>query len=243
MTSSASNEFNLSVLPASHLYVCPQRRTAKNLAFSEIVDEALLTGKSPFNAVKLPKATKGSKPLWPQENLVRILTGDVKPEWLQGLGRINSDGKFSKEYKDVFCSSIEEYRKKDIDLTHDLNQPPEILALALDLKEEDLAKMKTHGAWMIEVHPGSLIAIPTRRKNEWNPEFIEGGLTKSGQREWVTPNRLLNDPKNIKIYKIDPKGETIEWKFFQKKLMPIDQWNRAIKNYVEKISMKALIEG
>lgn len=162
--------------------------------------------------------------LFPKKSLTRLLTGDVKPEWITGLGRMESDKVTPAQgYKDVFVSNLEEYERKGIKFDPRKKNDPVDMAEKLDLKGGDLDKIKNQGAWLIEIHPSSKLAVPTERKSEWNPEYIEGGYTKSEQREWVTPNVGLDEEARagrVKIFKIDNKGQTVEWKFFQGKLLP-----------------------
>lgn len=173
--------------------------------------------------LKPPPVIEKPQP-FPKESLTRMLTGDVKPEWLVGLGRMKKDQVTPEEgYKDCFVSSLGEYQRKGINFeATELNNPVD-MAEKLDLKPSDTDKIRQHGAWLIEIHPSFKLAIPTERKNEWNPEYVEGGYTGSGQQEWVTPNVGLDSEARagrIKIYKLNPDGKTIEWKFFQGKLYP-----------------------
>lgn len=190
--------------------------------------------------IRLPE----KKQPYPKKSLTRMLTGDVPPQFLVGLGRMQADKVTPFEgYKDVFVSSLEEYEKKGIFFDpHSENNAKE-MAKKLDLLDTDVKKIEQSGAWLIQIHPGSKLAIPTERKNEWNPGFIEGGYTGSDQQEWVTPNLGLDSEVragNIRIYKMDSNGKTQEWKFFQEKLMPLDEWKKTIESHVAKVSNRAL---
>lgn len=191
------------------------------------------------------KGIRQEKQPFPKTSLTRMLTGDVKPEWLVGLGRMQSNKITPAEgYKDVFVSSLEEYEKKGIHFDFDSKNDPVVMAEKLDLKKTDLKLIQNQGAWLLLIHPGSKLAIPTERKSEWNPEYVEGGYTGSDQQEWVTPNLGLDyavRTGEIKIFKMDTEGNTVEWKFFQGKLMPVDEREKAIKEYVASVAKKSMI--
>lgn len=179
---------------------------------------------------------------FPKSSLTRMLTGDVKPEWLVGLGRMQADKVTPADgYKDVFVSSLEEYERKGIHFDRNIANDPANMAEKLDLKGADLEKIQNHGAWLLQIHPGSNLAIPTKRESEWNPGYVEGGYTGSNQQEWVTPNIGLDENARaglVKIYKMDTQGKTVEWKFFKGKLMPVDEWQKAIQKHVDTIAQR-----
>jgi hypothetical protein len=200
----------------------------------------------PANVDNLVSSTrnKGEKQAFPKSSLTRMLSGDVKPEWIVGLGRMESDKSTpASGYKDVFVSSLEEYQKKGINFDPTEANDPGNMAEKLDLKDDDLQKIKQQGAWLILLNPGTKLAIPSQRKNEWNPGYVEGGYTGSNQQEWVTPNVALDGAMRAgqaKIFKMDSEGVTTEWKFFQGKLLPKDEWKKAIDNHVTKVSQTNL---
>lgn len=201
------------------------------IPIAQAIQEAMKKEKTVFGKAKLvananltpPSSVTKVQP-FPKKSLTRLITGDVKPEWLVGLGRMKEDKRTPQEgYKDVFVSSLEEYERKGIHFDPEQANDPVEMATKLDIKGTDFDKVKTHGAWLIEIHPSSKLAVPTERLNEWNPGYIEGGFTRSEQQEWVTPNVPLDQEiraGNIKIFKIDNNGGTVEWKFFQGKLWP-----------------------
>ena len=210
---------------------------------------SLVQEKGPFAKAKIatkenlqaPASEKDPKP-FPKSSLTRLLTGDVKAEWLVGLGKMKADKVTPAEgYKDVFASSMEAYQKKGIQFDPKKSNDPVEMAKKLDLKGDDLKKIEQNGAWLVEIHPGSKLAIPTERKSAWNPEYIEGGYTKSEQQEWVTPNVGLEKEMlagNVRIYKMDTAGNTVEWKFFKGKLMPHEEWRKAIQTHASEVSKK-----
>ncbi len=221
----------------------------------EATEQSMQRGTAPFATAKtnsrenilIPDSIKDAK-VFPKKSLTRLLTGDVKPEWIVGLGKMEKDNVTpAAGYKDVFVSNLEEYERKGINFDPKKNNNPVEMASKLDLKGDDLKKVETQGAWLIEIHPSSKLATPTSRKSEWNPEYVEGGYTKSEQREWVTPNVGLDaevKAGRARIYKMDSKGNTVEWKFFQGKLLPNPpfvkgekavegSWRHAIEQHVE----------
>lgn len=177
---------------------------------------------------------------FPKSSLTRMISGDVRPEWLTGLGRMQADKVTpAAGYKDVFVSSIEEYEKKGIHFDPVGSNDAGTMAEKLDLKGDDLAKIQSEGAWLIQIHPGSKLAVPTERKNEWNPGYVEGGYTGSNQQEWVTPNVGLDQAVRsgqAKIFKIDNEGNTVQWKFFKGDLLPQDKWEKAIQDHVSSVA-------
>jgi hypothetical protein len=222
--------------------------------------ESLLSGATAFAKAKSPSITNLQPPkdilepkAVPKKWLTRLLTGNVKPEWIVGLGKMKADKITPEEgYKDCFVSSLEEYEKKGIHFdSHKINDPAE-MAKRLDLLPSDIELIKKDGVWLILIYPGFKVAIPTDRKSEWNKEYVEGGYTQSGQQEWVIPN-IATDyesrAKNIKIFKISPKGETVEWKFFMGTLYPDipddiggapvkGSYNHAIDAYIKTLPKK-----
>lgn len=147
-------------------------------------------------------------------------------------------------YKDVFVSSVQELEKVGVFLrlpnehkSKTYNKAVKI-ALKLDLKDEDLLKVKAHGIWLMTIHPGSKLAIPTKRKSEHNPHYLEGGVTASGQREWVTPNVVLEQEVLagiIHIYKVSTNDETEEWKFWRGRLVTATERLSQIEKHVKKV--------
>lgn len=184
---------------------------------------------------------------FPKKSLTRMVSGEVKPEWLVGLGRMEKDGITPMQgYKDVFVSSLEEYEKAGIQFDPDdleaLNNPQE-MAEKLDLKDDDLTKIQENGAWIILIHPGSKLAIPTERQSELNPKYTEGGYTHSDQQEWVTPNIGLDEAVRsgqVRIFKVDLEGKKVEWKFFKGQLLPKDEFHKAINEHVRSVSLRSL---
>lgn len=208
-------------------------------------------------ALHAPKEIAESSP-FPQSPLVRVLTGDVPAEFLEGLGRWKNRENIPKELlpklpkhrarkamgKDVFVTAMDEIAKKTgkkFD-PKEKNDPIE-LSKALDLGDAEVEKVKGHGLWLFQIHPGSKLAIPTGRLDDaGNKYYKEGGFTASGMQEWVTVNVRLEDEArrgNIKIYKINSEGTATEWRFFQGKLYPIDELERAIESAIQKPLDKA----
>lgn len=213
------------------------------------IEKTLAAGTKSFGSAKPvdakhlnPKEISREKKAFPSSSLVRFLTGDVLPEWIQGLGRMKQ-GKHGRltpaqGYTDTFVTCLDEIKRMGGDFDPKGSNNPMDLAEKLDLKSDDVDKIKGHGAWMILIHPGSLIAIPTKRKSEWNPEYVEGGYTKSGMQEWVTKNVPIEKEAcagNVQIFKMQPNGETEEWKFFKGKLMPISEREAVIDAYVKSV--------
>ena len=228
--------------------------TEKFKSIREATEQSMQRGTAPFGQARtnseeniiVPESVKEAK-VFPKKSLTRLLTGDVKPEWIVGLGRMEKDNVTPLQgYKDVFVSNLEEYERKGIHFDPNKNNNPALMASKLDLKGDDLKKVETEGAWLIEIHPGSKLAVPSDRKSDWNPEYVEGGYTGSEQREWVTPNIGLDAEARagrVKIFKMDQDGKTVEWKFFKGKLLP-DQplvdgkaiegsWRHAIDHHVQ----------
>lgn len=223
----------------------PSRTNPMTPFLKKAAEKALEDGNTRFDKAKLPIFSslspelreKVTHPL-PKTDLTRVLTGDVPPHFIQGLGRMQVDPDDPTKlipadgYKDVFVSSMGEYEKVGIFLqlptskeNITLNDPVDI-AEKLDLKDEDIAKVRRNGIWLIILHPGLKLAIPTQRKSEWNPYYVEGGATASGQREWVTPNIPIEKEAragNIHIYKISPDRQTEEWKFWNGRLISASQ--------------------
>lgn len=218
------------------------------------VGESSFAPAKPANFENLQGIRRKKQP-FPKKSLTRMITGDIPPERFVGLGRMKEDKVTPAEgYKDVFVSSLEEYEKKGIDFSSDSKNDPANMAEKLDLKGDDLAKIKNQGAWLILIEPGSKLAIPTERKSEWNPGYVEGGYTGSEQQEWVTPNIGLDSAvraREARIFKMGVDGKTVEWKFFQGKLMPQDEWRKevdghvslAVKRYNEEQEKKAQEKG
>lgn len=180
-------------------------------------------------------------PAFPDTPLVRILTGDIKPEWIMGLGKMTLSESGRKEYadgyKDTFVSCVSEYQKMGIDISPgELNSTVfdfEKASRVLDLSPLDVAKIKDNGIWIIYINPGCRIATPTECQSEWNPHYEEGGKTKSGMREWVTPNVAIEEEaraRNIQIFKVDKNGHSKEWRYssISHRLVPRDQWEKEI---------------
>ena len=226
----------------------------------DATEQSMQRGTAPFASAKtntkeniiVPESVKEAK-VFPKKSLTRLLTGGVLPEWIVGLGMIEKDNITPKAgYKDVFVSNLEEYERKGIYFDKDKKNNPTEMASKLDLKGTDLNKVIQHGAWLIQIHPSSKLAIPTERKSDYNPEYVEGGYTGSEQREWVTPNIGLDKEikaGRAKIFKMDTEGKTVEWKFFQGKLYPnpqvakkdaavVGSWRHAIEQHVEKLNNK-----
>jgi len=225
----------------------------------EATEQSMQRGTAPFGQAKTntreniitPDSVKDAK-VFPKKSLTRLLTGDVKPEWIVGLGRMQKDKITPEEgYKDVFVSNLEEYERKGIHFDPKKSNNPVNMASKLDLKGDDLKKVEDNGAWLIEIHPSSKLATPSSRKSEWNPEYVEGGYTGSEQREWVTPNVGLDAEARAgraRIFKMDKEGKTLEWKFFQGKLLPDESlvngravegsWRHAIDSHVQSQAKK-----
>lgn len=224
----------------------------------EATEQSMQRGTAPFATAKtnskeniiVPESVKEAK-VFPKKSLTRLLTGDVEPSWIVGLGRMEKDNVTPMQgYKDVFVSNLEEYERKGIRFNPKRKNNPTEMASKLDLKGEDLKKVEEKGAWLIQIHPSSKLAVPSARKNEWNPEYVEGGYTGSEQREWVTPNVGLDTEARagrVKIFKMDTNGKTVEWKFFQGKLLPNPplakgakavegSWRHAIEQHVQMLS-------
>jgi len=200
-------------------------KSIKDTTAASMLAEKTLFAKAKPASIENLEAPKGVKPQpFPKKSLTRLLTGDVKPEWIVGLGKMKEDKVTPADgYKDCFVSSLEEYEKKGINFDSEQANDPVQMASKLDLMDSDVQKVKDHGAWLIEIHPSSKLAIPSDRKNEWNPGYVEGGYTGSGQQEWVTPNIGLDEEARagmVKIFKMSPDGKTTEWKFFQGKMYP-----------------------
>lgn len=228
------------------------RRITKHL------ESRLEKGKTRLGTSKPLRTSSLSPPVgvepkpFPEAWLVRILTGDVKSEWIKGTGKMKeSKGGPNPEspprlspaegYGTVFVSDTKKYKERGLDLTPPKDEETEKtvdinnVIEALDLKDSDAEKVRQHGAWVMLIHPGIPLAIPTQRQSEWNPKYKEGGYTASGQQEWVALNIPVAKEAlagNIRIFKIDPKdGKMNEWKVFvgDKKLYPIDVYEEKVK--------------
>lgn len=229
-------------------------KSIQNATIESMAEDKTLFAKAKPASIKhlTPPVGAGHVRAFPKKSLTRLLTGDVKPEWIVGLGKMKTDKKTPEEgYKDCFVSSLEEYEKKGIHFNPKKVNKPAEMAEKLDLKESDVEKIKKEGAWLLEIHPSSKLAIPTERKNEWNPEYAEGGFTVSGQQEWVTPNISIDAEARagrIKIFKLSPEGKTVEWKFFQGKLYPHipdnskgpaeGSYNQAVETHIKSLKSK-----
>lgn len=199
---------------------------AKFISVKSATEESLAAGKTRFGKAKLNteenvKHPAGDVPrLFPAKSLTRLLTGDVKPEWLLGIGMMNStplrddDKRIPEEqkhrhhivgekklapkvtewgdYTDVFVTNLEEYESKGIRFDPSMKNNCVDMAEKLALSPTDLAKIKKDGAWLVLMDPSIPVAVPTERGGAANPGFIEGGYTADGNREWVSPNIPLD---------------------------------------------------
>ncbi len=248
-----------------------QSMSGRDTLFAEAKPASRKNLKAP-DSVNKPQA-------FPKSSLTRFLTGDTKPEWIAGIGVMAKtnlteqqrtipeeqkmqhgivgseqlkpkDASEWSDPKDCFVSSLEEYERAGMPFNGNGANDPVLMGKGLHLDDYNQKKVEKDGAWLIEIHPSSKLAIPTERKHEkFNEGYVEGGYTSKGQQEWVTPNVPIEPEaraNRAKIFKIDVQGGTVEWKFFQGKLLPDHpnsggkcvpgSYNHAINEHISKVA-------
>ncbi len=219
-------------------------------AMKRRLSECLKQGSSSFGPA-FPPAAKylktwrdGSKDqtAWPSSWLTRLMTGDVPADQIKGLGKMEATKwgcKPADGCKDVFVSSLKEYEKRGILFNPNGNNDAIVFAEALNLSENIKRRMKVHGCWLLLIHPGTKVGIPTLRGGkDSNQYFEEGGYTADGLREWVIPNTPIFKAERageVRVYRINTDGKTVQYKAFKDKLLPFDEWLSAIDDCVREV--------
>jgi hypothetical protein len=179
----------------------------------------------------------------PNVFMTRFLSGDVRPEWIVGLGRFDTAHHRPAEgYKDVFVSDLVEYERVGIHWDPKGRNDPVEFATKLSLSDELMGTIRRDGAWLLLVPAAGAALIPTDRHNPtYNAHYREGGFTQNGMQEWVTRNIEIapgRKPDNVEVYRLLPGGETIRYIMFRGNLVPESQLSETIGEHMKTVVPK-----